>query len=98
MTTLTVKLRPLAETDLTNIYRYTHHRWGRPQATAYIRDLHQAFLSLAEHPAVGRDRSDIKPELRSHRHSSHVIFYRTTPTGILIVRILHHSMDTERHL
>lgn len=98
MSTPIVKLRPLAESDLADIYRYTHRQWGRSQANAYIRDLHQAFLSLAEHPAAGRDRSDIKLELRSQRQGSHIIFYRAIPTGILIVRILHQSMDTERHL
>ena len=36
------------------------------------------------------------PGLRRIRQQAHVVFYRAERGGVLIVRVLHHSMDFER--
>ena len=93
-----VKLRPLAEADLADIYQYTQSRWGRTQAISYVRNLNAAFLGLINQPASGQDRSELNPGLRSLQQGSHVIFYRPVTEGIVVVRVLHQSMDVQRHL
>lgn len=97
MTRPTVKLRPLAEVDLADIYRYTRGRWGRKQAVAYVRNMNEAFLGLLDQPASGQDRSELKLGLRSLQQGSHVIFYRHEADGIVVIRVLHQSMDVQRH-
>jgi toxin ParE1/3/4 len=47
----------------------------------------------------GRNASlDLAPELRRYEYQSHVVFYMPELRDILIVRVLHKSMDAPRHL
>ncbi len=38
------------------------------------------------------------PKVRIHHHGSHLVIYHTQTDHILIVRILHDSMDIQRHM
>jgi toxin ParE1/3/4 len=92
-------LRPAARQDLEDIWSYSANQWGEQQADAYIRQLNDGFILLAEAPETGRDCSDIRPGYRKYHVGRHVIFYRMDPDdGIEIARILHERMDVERHL
>jgi toxin ParE1/3/4 len=51
---------------------------------------------ISEHPLLGKSRDEIKAGYRSFHAASHIIFYRKLDEGILVVRILHQSMDVER--
>ncbi len=53
---------------------------------------------LAEKPALGRSADYVEPYMRRFEHKSHVIFYIPESQGILIVCVLHNSMDVLRHL
>lgn len=46
---------------------------------------------------MGRIFGPFRPDLRRIQQGSHVIFYRQTAEGILIIRILHQSMLPTRH-
>ena len=46
---------------------------------------------------MGRIFSPARTDLRRIEQGSHVIFYRETPSGILITRILHRSMLPGQH-
>lgn len=94
----TIELRPKAEDDLIDIHSFTRREWGVSRANSYIREIHQAFLTLANHSTAGRDRSEIRPGLRSFSIGSHSVFYKSLPRGVLVVRVLHQSMDFEKHL
>ena len=50
---------------------------------------------LADNPSLGRACDNIRPGLRRMEHARHVVFYRQTPTGVLISRILHQRMLPE---
>jgi toxin ParE1/3/4 len=54
--------------------------------------------TLATTPQLGAARDAIRPGYRSARQGRHLIFYREIPDGIEVVRVLHESMDIERHL
>jgi len=56
------------------------------------------FDFLATNPAAGRERQELNFSVRSHLHREHNIFYRVQEDHILIVRVLHQSMDAVRHL
>lgn len=87
-----------AARDLAEIADYTIQMYGVAQSRAYRDALHDCFTLLVETPRLGRSAEYIDPQLRCFAHQSHVIFYRPENHGILIVRVLHSSMDVLRHL
>lgn len=92
------KLSGLAETDLTNIYEYGILNFGLQQAKEYLAKLEETFQVLTDNKNLGRGAYEFYPELRRFAFESHIIFYLPTDFGILIVRVLNHSMDFDRHL
>ncbi|RBO83449.1 type II toxin-antitoxin system RelE/ParE family toxin [Marinomonas aquiplantarum] len=88
----------LAEQDLIDIYLYTAQTWGRKQADVYSAGIEQSINRLADSPNIGRACNEIKTSYRRFEHKYHTIFYRQRQTGILIVRILHESMDIRHHI
>jgi len=93
-----IQLRPRALDDLETIYQYSLEQWGITRAEAYLTEINKAFEALANHPNLGRDYSRVRADLYAFNIAAHVIFYSPTPTGILVSRVLHKSMDHVRHL
>ena len=93
-----VQIRPRAYEDIEQIYRYSVTHWGEARADLYIYELNDAFDALAENPNVGRNCAFIRPNLFSFTVVSHVVFYKPTPTGIAVIRVLHKSVDHRRHV
>lgn len=96
--TPTYLVRPEAERDLKGIGRYTQRAWGRDQARKYLRALHQMMQRLAANPQLGVMRDDIGEGYRSAPAGRHLVFYRTVGDDIVVVRVLHESMDVQQHL
>lgn len=93
-----VELSKLADRDLGDIYRYSYERFGEAQAGRYYASLWRCFAFLADHPTIGRIRTEFQPPARSHQHQRHVVFYDIADSHILIVRVLHERMDIDRHM
>ena len=93
-----ILLRPRAEEDLESIYDYSYDEFGLNRAVEYIYDLNNAFIKLANNPDLARKCDVIKPNLQTYQVSSHIIFFKATKVHISIIRILHKSMDSPRHL
>ncbi len=89
--------KPSAEKDLEGIYDYTLKKFGETQADVYIRDLFDTFDRIMHSPLLARHRNEIREGLRSYLFKSHCIFFREVENGILIVRVLHQSMDHQSH-
>ena len=87
-----------AAADLDGIYEHTILNFGLQQARAYLSGLHERFETLAENPMHGRSASELSPGLRRLEYQSHVVFYAPEGKGIRIVRVLHQSMDVNRHV
>ncbi|MEX0828611.1 MAG: type II toxin-antitoxin system RelE/ParE family toxin [Nitrospirales bacterium] len=98
MPTRSIQVRPRALHDLEDIYKYSLGQWGRARAEAYLSEINRAFEALANHDKLGRDYSRVRADLLAYNIAAHVIFYTPTPSGILVVRVLHKSMDHVRHL
>jgi toxin ParE1/3/4 len=88
---------PRAQQDLGEIWDYTAERWGIDQAETYIRLIQLAIETVADDPRRGRSCDEVREGYRKYSAGSHVLFYRSTKVGIDIVRVLHGSMDFERH-
>ena len=91
------RLTPRAAADLNHIAAYTLRKWGRRQATAYLKALNDRFAWLAEYPEIGRARPEVLPGLRSFREGSHIIFYRMRETVIEIIGVPHMAMDIDSY-
>ena len=93
-----LRLTPAARADLDAIWDYTATKWDLPQAEAYVQALLRNMQTLAETPGLGRSIEDIRPGYLKFPTASHVIYYRNRDDGIDVSRILHKSMDVERHI
>ncbi len=88
-----------ADSDLKEIYKYSFARYGEQQAGRYIGSLEESFRLLAKNPLLCRERSEFVPPVRIHHHGRHVVVYiEKDRNTILIVRVLHDSMDVESRL
>ena len=90
-------LRALAENDLADIYHFSVMHWGEQRTEDYIRSLNTAFERIASQPDIGFDYNFVRPQLRGYRVISHIVFYKAFDTHVAILRILHKSMDFQRH-
>lgn len=83
-----------AKNDLRSIALFTENRWSRAQRNLYIQQLDETFLMLANNPNLGISCNYIRDGYRKFPQGSHIIFYKTNvKSNILVVRILHKSMD-----
>jgi toxin ParE1/3/4 len=92
------RLSPRAQRDLDGVFDYSVGRWGLPQALRYTDLIEAASADLAEAPMQAQECLNIRPGYRRRTVEQHVIYFRMTPYGIAIVRVLHHRMDAIRHL
>ena len=92
------RLTPAAEQDLEAIWIHTAQHWSVAQAGRYIDIMTAAFASLARSPRTAPACDDIRPGYRRRSVEQHMIYFRITPYGIAIVRILHQRMDAPRYL
>jgi toxin ParE1/3/4 len=88
-----------AKNDLRSIALFTENRWSRAQRNLYIQQLDETFLMLAKNPNLGISCNYIRDGYRKFPQGSHIIFYKTNAkSNILVVRILHKSMDYDSQL
>ena len=92
------KTTPEADSDLIGIYLYGFQNFGERQAEGYFSELKDCFQLLSETPFVCRERFEFIPPVRIHHHGRHLIIYMIQDDLILIIRVLHDSMDIGRHL
>jgi toxin ParE1/3/4 len=86
-----------AEDDLAEIYRYGFLNFGERQADLYVEQLKEKCQNLTDSPLLYRERKEFNPLVRICYHGKHLIIYTIEDGYILIVRILHGSMDVLCH-
>jgi toxin ParE1/3/4 len=87
-----------ADGDLAEIYSYSVQCFGEAQADSYYLGLSRCLDMLADNPRLGRPAGLSRREMLRHSHAGHVIYYQVESPGIFVVRVLHHSMDSDRHM
>jgi toxin ParE1/3/4 len=87
-----------ADADLNDIYTYSYEIYGEDRADTYFLDLRDCLQQLADNPHLGRLARIVRPDLFRHEHDRHIVFYLIEGDGIFVARILHCSMDIERHM
>lgn len=87
-----------AERDLINIFLYGVEHFGLVQAERYLETINAKIEMAAEHPDFGADYGFVIGGVRRYEAVSHAVYYRSTRSGILVLRVLHGRMDPGRHL
>lgn len=90
-----------AAAGLDGIHEYTILNFGLKQAQTYLSGLHELFQTLAKNPLHGRSAGELSPGLRRLEYQSHNVFYKPRATrgkSVQIVRVLHQSMDIQKHV
>ena len=86
-------IRALARDDLRSILTYGVEEYGRDQAESYLRVIDVTIDRVREFPEIGAIYSGLKQPLRSIISGKHRIFYERSDDIIMIIRVLHQSMD-----
>jgi toxin ParE1/3/4 len=86
-----VDISPAARRDLEAIDDYGIDRFGEAAADRMQDGIRQAFLMLGQYPLSAPERPDYGDAVRCKMHRGYRILYRIAGTGVLIVRVLHHS-------
>lgn len=89
---------PAAKNDIDRIWEYTAQNWGEAQAVRYIRDIQTVCEGLTTGETVSRSIDSIRAGYRKSACGSHMVYYKHNDERISIIRILHQSMDVERHI
>lgn len=85
--------------DLSNIWEYTCDEWSEKQADIYYNSLLKTCKELAENPNLGKQYLEIGNNILGYLANKHIIFYQTiSKKEIVIVRILHGSMDLKSRM
>ncbi|MDO1581671.1 type II toxin-antitoxin system RelE/ParE family toxin [Rhizobium oryzicola] len=78
----------MARADLAQAYRYLADL-NEPAADRLIVELESKARTIATLGLNGRDRSDLAFNVRSIAYRSRILFFRTTPDEVIILRVLH---------
>ncbi len=109
-TTWTVRVTRAAEDDFQHILRWTVANFGRRQGKIYAKTLSLAISALSRGPDIpgARRRHEISSAVyslhvaRAGRKGRHFVLFRVSSNAaaptIEVLRILHETMDIERHL
>lgn len=92
-----IKITPLAEADLEEIWFYTYKKWDVKQADSYQNSIVSVFRGLAEGVNTGR-AVEVREGYFKYVIGSHLVFYTQSDEHIKIIRILHQRMDIEEYL
>lgn len=88
-----------ARRDLLAIRRWSVKNFGAKQTNAYLAHLHETLQLVSEFRGLALDASEIAPGLARVILRSHVAFVsKDAETSLKVVRILHASLDHQRHL
>lgn len=99
-----VRITPQAERDINSETVYLAEEADAETGIRFFEAAHETFRALLAMPGMGRRRALNNPRLSDIRQWSvsgfekHLIFYRSVPSGIDIVRVLHGARDIDRIL
>ena len=88
-----LRLRPAAQSDLSDIWDYSAERWNVEQAQRYLSMIWDRLTGLSDGSTASVSADEVLPGYRRSFAGSHVIYFRQTGRDLDVVRVLHQSMD-----
>lgn len=92
---LELEFSPRAKWDIQDIFDYSYFKFGEVQTLKYLEELDSKINALRLYPEMGVKRTEIFEDCFSMVCKSHIIFYQHASDKIIILRVLHHSRDSE---
>jgi plasmid stabilization system protein ParE len=91
---------PAARRDLRDIYRYVAEASGSAEIARRFTDaIERKCKELASLPGtLGRQRPELRPDLRSAVHRGYVIFFRYAGDRFEVVNVLEGHRDIDSHV
>ncbi len=86
-----------AKADLRGIWNFTDDRWGEQQADTYYREIIKTIELLAMGDRQGR-KANVRDGYLKYPIGRHLVYFTRENDRIKVVRVLHQSMDVDRHL
>lgn len=93
-----LRLSPEANEDIYLMHEFGAVAFGTRQADLYVDNLVLKFAEMEQYPEAVRERLEVSPPIRLWRYGAHHICYRVEGNTVLVVRVLHHSMDWTNEL
>jgi toxin ParE1/3/4 len=87
-----LQFTPRAIKDLEEIEDYIS-KDNPDAALRLVRKIRTKCSLLSRQPGTGRNRSELRPELRGFPVGNYLIFYQPSREGIEVIRILHGARD-----
>jgi len=85
---------PRADLDLDSIWNFIAAD-DIQAADRQINRIGQVFQMLVENPLAGRERPELRKDLRSFPVGSYVVFYVPLSDGIEVARVMNGRQDTD---
>jgi len=64
----------------------------------YMDALRDTMKGVVRGTVIARSRDDLRPGIQMTTSGRHCIFFESDETHVMVVRVLHDSMDYRRHL
>jgi len=84
--------------DFASIRAYSTEQWGRRIAEKYFDEIETGLVRLKGHPDLLRENSDYDSALRFYRVNKHVLVCDVQPNSIVVLTVIHASMDLPSRL
>ena len=84
--------------DLIAVEKYSVETWGRKTANRYVIDIESALQRLADHPDLLRSEPNLNESLYFYRVNQHLLVCDLQPNKILVLTVIHASMDVPERL
>lgn len=92
-----VSYSPAAVADINDIWDCTAENWGVDQADRYTDRIRDSCNGPADGKRIG-SLVDIRDGYLKYAVGRHFGFFVKDGDGIAVIRVLHQSMDVEKHL
>jgi toxin ParE1/3/4 len=89
------KITPTASRDIESIMDYLAENASFETAEHFLDQLNGKFKRLVKFPKIGSRRDELYPGLRSVPLKNYLIFYRSVPEGIEVMRVVGGYRDLE---
>jgi toxin ParE1/3/4 len=80
------------------IFDFSKEQWGKRAAEKYIDDMEAGLRRLSEHPELLKPAPDVPSALTFYRVNKHLIVCDAQPKSIVVLTVIHSSMDIPSRL
>ncbi|MEZ6045241.1 MAG: type II toxin-antitoxin system RelE/ParE family toxin [Planctomycetaceae bacterium] len=93
-----IELTHRALDDLQKIYAHSRESWGKRVTEKYLEELEAGLLRIEQNPDVLTPESSLHPQLYFYRVKKHLFACDRRGKTIIVLIILHSSMDVPSRL